>query len=54
MRRPRKLISPSLTGWAPEMQLNSVLLPAPLGPMSAITSPARTVRLMSWFATRPP
>src|SRR5262245_9615929 len=36
------------------MQLNSVVLPAPLGPISAVISRARAVKLRSLTATRPP
>ncbi len=36
------------------MQLNSVVLPAPFGPISAVISPARAVKLKSLTATRPP
>ena len=43
---PRKAILPSVAGLTAEMQLNMVLLPAPFGPISAITSLACTVRLM--------
>src|SRR5437762_8430807 len=36
------------------MQLNTVVLPAPLGPMSAVISFRRAVRERSPMATRPP
>src|SRR5229473_1850704 len=36
------------------MQLNIVVLPAPLGPMSANTSPSSTSKLTLSTATRPP
>src|SRR5215813_14043077 len=45
---------PELTGSAPEMRLNSVVLPAPLGPMSARRSPGRTARATPSTARRPP
>jgi hypothetical protein len=51
---PKKAILPSLAGLRPEMQLNMVLLPAPFGPIRAITSPALTVNERPLLATRPP
>src|SRR5262245_16206322 len=36
------------------MQLNSVVLPAPLGPMSPTISPASTLSETSRLASRPP
>ena len=42
------------TGTVPEIALNSVLLPAPFGPMTVTNSPARTVRSMPVKAARPP
>src|SRR5256885_133110 len=36
------------------MQLKNVVLPAPLGPMTPVTSPARARRLTSSSACRPP
>src|SRR5262247_3393953 len=45
---------PELTGSAPEMRLNSVVLPAPLGPMSARRSPGRTARATPSTARSPP
>src|SRR5439155_1954496 len=39
---------------SPEIRLKSVVLPAPLGPMSARRSPARTARATSSTARRPP
>src|SRR5262245_15326569 len=39
---------------APEMQLNSVVLPEPLGPMSPRISPSRTSIETSWRAVKPP
>src|SRR5258708_37568556 len=38
----------------PAMMPNSVVLPAPLGPISAVMLPSRTVRLASATAVRPP
>ena len=40
-------------GRKPEMTLNSVVLPAPFGPMMAVMRPAETVKLTSSMATRP-
>src|SRR5664280_315064 len=40
--------------WRPLMTLNSVVLPAPFGPMSPVTVPASTVRLASLSAATPP
>ena len=36
------------------MQLKSVVLPAPLGPISPITMPGSTEKLTSWLAFTPP
>src|SRR5262249_56675232 len=36
------------------MQLNTVVLPAPLGPISAVMSPRRAANEKSLIATRPP
>src|SRR5262245_17292937 len=36
------------------MQLNTVVLPAPFGPISAVMSPRRAVKERSLIATRPP
>src|SRR5436305_8109210 len=36
------------------MRLKLVVLPAPLGPISATVSPSRTEKLRSWTARRPP
>ena len=38
----------------PVIRLNSVDLPAPLGPISAVTVPASTPKLTSSTAARPP
>ena len=42
---PKSAMRPEESGIAPEMRLNSVVLPAPLGPMRARRSPGRTSRL---------
>src|SRR5215470_17258121 len=52
--RPNSVMRPELTGSAPAMRLNSVVLPAPLGPMSARRSPGRTARATPSTARRPP
>src|ERR1700687_5491534 len=38
----------------PEIMLNAVVLPAPLGPIRATISPALTEKLRLFTATRPP
>src|SRR5258707_952890 len=54
MSVPSSTIRPS-SGWSePLMQLNSVVLPAPLGPMSPTISRGSMVSETSRFATRPP
>src|SRR5262249_61610446 len=45
---------PELTGRAPEIRLNSVVFPAPFGPMRARRSPGRTVSATPSTARRPP
>jgi hypothetical protein len=52
--RREKLTLPEVSGSTPEMPLNIVLLPAPFGPIRAITSPALTLKLTRSLATRPP
>src|SRR5215207_1731748 len=52
---PSKIISPSSNGWMPATHLINVLLPAPLSPTRAVTSPARTSRSTSrrtWTAPK--
>ncbi|MPM89148.1 hypothetical protein SDC9_136256 [bioreactor metagenome] len=51
---PRNSTSPEVGVSTPEIWLNMVLLPAPLGPISARISPAFTSRLMLLLATSPP
>ena len=47
-------ISPSAGGTRPMMLRTRVVLPAPLGPSTAMTSPRLVVRLSAWItATRP-
>src|SRR5712691_10251605 len=52
--RPKKEMAPVLTGSEPEMRLNSVVLPAPFGPMRARRSPGRTASDTSPTACSPP
>src|SRR5712692_10846728 len=54
MLRPSKMTAPSVGAKIPVMQLNKVVLPAPLGPMRANTSPFGTSKVTSSTATRPP
>src|SRR3954466_8605953 len=42
MSRPHKRIVPAMGGSTPAIRLNSVLLPAPFGPMMPSTSPGQT------------
>src|SRR5690348_8027918 len=51
--RSRKRIEPSLGLSEPEMRLNVVLLPDPLGPMSPRISPSRTSK-ETWLTARNP
>src|SRR5436309_5514505 len=51
---PLKIIRPAVGRRTPLTILNSVVLPAPLGPMTLQISPGITVRLMSATALRPP
>ena len=51
---PRNLTLPDVGSSTPDTRLNIVLLPAPLGPISATISPARTASAISFTATRPP
>src|SRR6267378_8638223 len=53
MSRPSKRISPRSEGKLPEIWLMSVVLPAPLGPISAWTSPLLTSSVTSSVATTP-
>src|SRR5262245_17328832 len=47
-------MSPDVGGNAPEIRLNRVVLPAPLGPRMARRSPGRTSRSTSRTAWTPP
>src|SRR5262245_45824557 len=54
MSCPAKTMRPA-SGWTrPEISLISVVLPAPLGPITACSSPSRTSRVTSSVTTRPP
>ena len=45
MSSPLKRILPAVAVWIPVIRLRSVVFPAPLGPISARSSPFRTARL---------
>jgi hypothetical protein len=51
---PSKVTLPVLTGRKPAMHANSVVLPAPLGPISATMRPSSTFSDASSTALRPP
>ena len=51
---PRKSTCPSVGGSQPEIRWNNVVLPAPFGPMTARSSPGRTVRLTPATACNAP
>src|SRR6185503_10852303 len=51
---PSKTTSPRVGSISLEMRRSSVVLPAPLGPITATDSPARTSRLTSKSAWKPP
>src|SRR6266852_6701504 len=52
--RPKSVMAPALTGSDPEMRLNSVVFPAPFGPMTARRSPGRTASDTPPTACSPP
>src|ERR671922_900149 len=52
--RPNSSMRPAVTGKAPATRLNSVVLPAPFGPMSARRSPGRTASSTPSTARSPP
>src|SRR5919109_2456857 len=52
--RPNSSMRPAVTGSAPATRLNSVVLPAPFGPMSARRSPGRTASSTPSTARSPP
>jgi hypothetical protein len=51
---PKSSTVPDVAARSPEMTLNSVVLPAPLGPRMARRSPWATSRSTSATASRPP
>src|SRR4030088_2984096 len=51
---PKKRMVPEVGGKSPVMQLNSVVLPAPLEPSTARRSPGRTVSVTSVSAANAP
>src|SRR3954466_2933420 len=53
MRSPAKRIVPSSGGNPPATMLNNVVLPAPLGPITAKMAPCGTEKLTSCTARRP-
>src|SRR5690606_26022429 len=53
MSRPSNMTRPAVGRCRPETRLNSVVLPAPLGPISPTISPCCTSALTSETATRP-
>ena len=52
--RPSKRIEPPSIGWVPTIELNSVVLPEPFGPIRPTIWPSPTVRLTLSLATTPP
>ena len=54
MSSPANTMRPAFGVWKPEMRLNSVVLPAPFGPITAVTPPSATSRSMASTATSPP
>jgi len=54
MSSPSKTTRPSVGSYAPVMTLNSVVLPAPFGPMSPTDSPRSIEKVTSSTATTPP
>ena len=54
MSSPLSRTSPELAGNTPVTTLNSVVLPAPFGPMIALRSPGKMLMLTSWTARNPP
>ena len=54
MSRPNSSTRPDVACIVPAMQLNSVVLPAPFGPISARRSPLATASEASSTARRPP
>src|ERR1700730_4794255 len=53
MRSPPNVIAPASGASAPAIMLNSVVLPAPFGPITAKMSPGSTAKPTSWTARSP-
>src|SRR5437879_3043985 len=51
---PRNLIRPALGARSPDSRFKNVVLPAPFGPITACTPPARKARLTPSTAVNPP
>ena len=51
---PSNRTSPTFGGTKPEITPNSVVLPAPFGPMMPTISPFATEKLIEFSATTPP
>src|SRR5258708_7805874 len=54
MSRPNRAIEPASAASSPVIRLNSVVLPAPLGPMMRRRSPGSTARSTPLVTRRPP
>src|SRR5205807_8256314 len=54
MSRSSRYTRPAVGACKPVMTLNSVVLPAPLGPMRPVTRPGSAARSTSWRAMTPP
>src|SRR5438309_3075144 len=54
MSRPSRYTRPKFGVWSPVITLNSVVLPAPLGPISPVTRPAPASRSTPDSAITPP
>src|SRR5438045_2222302 len=54
MSRPSNAMRPALGASSPAICAMKVVLPAPLGPITACTSPGATVKSMPEFATKAP
>ena len=54
MSSPDKVTRPLSGRIAPEIRLKKVVLPAPLGPMIAVSEPGANSSETSWIAATPP
>src|SRR5438093_849874 len=54
MSLPANETVPSVGGCSPQITLNSVVLPAPFGPIRPVTMPSSTSRSTPWSACTPP